>query len=228
MKIWLMLIFLITPLRQVENIHFCFSSQQHQIFPNYSNSNFSQKIYYRNGKTFSEMKNLNFFDLNLNFRLFLNHDYVQTQDAEVQKVLANLPVDSMTLREFLENVGDFLKKHIRYCDENLPQDTLSVLINRKANCIGYSNLFHTLLKSVGIQNKFVRGFYLKKTNGNTWVPVPHRWIEISLTNGYKYFYDPQYQDFSANYVMVKDEVAMTSIKKFRVLLIKKSMEVINR
>jgi hypothetical protein len=228
MKIVLMLLFFISPLRQVENFQFCFMSQQFGIFPNYSNSNFSQKIFSRNGKTFPETRGLNFFDINLNFRIFLNHEYVASLDPEVRKILAGLPVRSMTLRDFLNHAGDFLKRNIRYHDNDLPQDPVSVLVNRRANCIGYSNLFSTLLKSVGIDNKFVKGFYLKKMKGNNWIPVPHRWIEIRLSNGFKYFYDPQYQDFSANYVVIKEGIDFSSIKKFKVVLIKKSKEIVNR
>ncbi len=228
MKIFLILLFFISPLRQVENFQFCFLSQQLDIFPDYSNGNFSQKIYYRNGKTYPETKGLNFFDINLNFRIFLNHGYVSRLDPEVRKILVGLPVQSMTLRRFLSHVGDFLKKNIQYQDNDFPQDPVSVLVNGRANCIGYSDLFSTLLNSVGVKNKFVKGFYLKKGKQNKWVPVPHRWIEISLSNGFKYFYDPQYQDFSANYVVIKDGIDFFSIKKFKAYLIKKSKEIINR
>jgi len=228
MKIVLMLLFFITPLRQVENFQFCFLSQQSGIFSDYSTSNFSQKIQFRNGKIYPETRGLNFFDINLNFRIFLNHEYVALLDPEVKKILVGLPVHSMTLRDFLNHAGDFLKRNIRYHDNDLPQDPVSVLVNRRANCIGYSNLFSTLLKSVGIKNKFIRGFYLKREKGNNWVPVPHRWIEIKLSNGFKYFYDPQYQDFSANYVVIKDEIDFSIIKKFKVVLIKKTKEIINR
>jgi hypothetical protein len=229
MKILLLLmVLIISPLRHVENFQFYLRSDQVDIFPDYSNGNFSQKIIIENGKVFSRTRSLNFFDLDLNFRIFKNHDYIGTLDSEIRELLSILPVSSMTLREFLNHVGEFLKKNIRYQDSDLPQDPVSVIVNKKANCIGYSNLFSTLLKAVGVKNKFVRGFYLKKDGGNTWVPVPHRWVEIFLSNGYQYFYDPQYQDFSANYILVKENTHFTRIKKFKVHLIKKSREIINR
>ncbi|MCK4837123.1 MAG: hypothetical protein KAT17_10805, partial [Candidatus Aminicenantes bacterium] len=142
MKLLLILIFIISPLRQVENFQFCFLSNQYDIFPNYANGNFSQKVHFENGKTFSETRSLNFFDLDLNFRIFKNHDHIRKLDEKVREILENLPVNSMTLREFLSHVGDFLKKNITYCDSDLLQDPVSVMINKKANCIGYSNLFN--------------------------------------------------------------------------------------
>jgi transglutaminase-like putative cysteine protease len=228
MKILLMVVLFVTPLRQVENFQFCFLSQQAEIFSDYSNSNFSQKIYSRKGKIYPETRGLNFFDINLNFRIFLNHRYVAGLDPEIRKILVDLPVHAMTLRDFLNHVGDFFKRNIRYQDNDLPQDPLSVLVNGRANCIGYSNLFSVLLKSVGIRNRFVKGFYLEKLKRNHWMPVPHRWIEITLSNGFKFFYDPQYQDFSANYVVIKDGIDFSNIKKFKVVLIKTTREIINR
>lgn len=224
----LLLIFIISPLRHVENFQFCLRSDQVDIFPNYANGNFSQKVHMGKGGIFSRTRSLNFFDLDLNFRIFKNHDHIQNLDNEVKGLLEGLPLDAMTLREFLNHVGDYLKKNIRYCDLDLPQDPVSVMVNKKASCIGYCNLFGTLLKAVGVRNRFVKGFYLKKENNTTWIPVPHRWIEIFLSNGYKYFYDPQYQDFSANYILVKDNIQFPRIKKFEVDLIKKSKEIINR
>jgi hypothetical protein len=228
MRTVLLLIFIISPLRQVENFQFCLQSNQVDVFPNYINGNFSQKVYTEKGKIFSQTRSLNFFDLDLNFRIFKNQDYIQKLDDEIKVLLENLPLNSMTLREFLNHVGDFLKKNISYSESDSPQDPVSVMIKKKANCIGYSNLFNTLLKAVGIKNKFVKGFYIKKESENNWIPVPHRWIEIFLSNGYKYFYDPQYQDFSANYILIKDNIHFTRIKKFEVNLIKKSREIINR
>lgn len=224
----LAILFFITPLRHVENFQFCLRSNQVDIFPNYANGNFSQKVSLEKGRVFSRTRSLNFFDLDLNFRIFKNHDYIGKLDREIRELLETLPVNSMTLREFLNHLGNYLKKHIKYSDSDFPQDPVSVITNKKANCIGYSKLFNTLLKAVGVKNRFVRGFYLRKEKDNTWIPIPHRWLEIFLSNGFKYFYDPQYQDFSANYILIKDDILFTRIRKFEVHLIKKNREIINR
>jgi hypothetical protein len=93
--------------------------------------------------------------------------------------------------------------------------------------VGYSNVFSIFLNSVNIKNRIVKGFYLKKEKGPTLVPVPHRWVEIKLLNGFKFFYDPQYNNFSANYIMVKDEVDFKKVKKFEVIILKRSKEFVN-
>jgi transglutaminase-like putative cysteine protease len=109
----------------------------------------------------------------------------------------------------------------------LPQDPASVLINKRANCIGYANVFSIFLNSANIKNRIVKGFYLEKENGSSLIPTPHRWVEIELLNGFKFFYDPQYNNFSANYIVVKDEVDFKRVKRFEVVLLKKSKEFVN-
>jgi len=226
-KIILLLVFLVFPLRQVENVQFCFSSQQHDIFLNYSNDNFTQVIYLQEGKLFSKIKSLNFFDINLNFRIILNKNYFNHTNNEIKDIIGNMPISTMTLREYLIQISHFLRKNIEYTDENLPQDPTSVLINNRANCIGYSNIFSIFLNSVNIKNRIVKGFYLEKENGPTLIPIPHRWVEIELLNGFRFFYDPQYNNFSANYIVVKDEVDFKKVKKFEVYMLKKSKEFVN-
>jgi hypothetical protein len=59
------------------------------------------------------------------------------------------------------------------------------------------------------------------------IPIPHRWVEIHLANGVKFFYDPQYQRFSANYIATKEDVDFKRVKKFKVYVIKKSKKIVN-
>jgi hypothetical protein len=66
-----------------------------------------------------------------------------------------------------------------------------------------------------------------RENGQTIIPVPHKWIEIHPGNGVRFFYDPQRQQFSANYMVTKDDVDFKKIKKFKAILIKKSKKVLN-
>ena len=109
----------------------------------------------------------------------------------------------------------------------MPQDAFAVLLNRKANCVGFANLTAFLLDCVGIKNKFVRGFYLEKGGNRVLIPVPHKWIEIYLSNGVRFFYDPQRQKFSTNYIVTKYDVDFRKVRKFKVLLIEKSKKVLN-
>jgi transglutaminase-like putative cysteine protease len=138
-----------------------------------------------------------------------------------------MPIATMTLREYLIRISHFLRENIEYTEENLPQDPTSVLINNRANCVGYANVFSVFLNSAKIKNRIIKGFYLERKNGPSLIPVPHRWLEIELLNGFRFFYDPQYNNFSANYIVVKDDVDFKKIKRFDVVLIKKSKEFVN-
>jgi hypothetical protein len=84
-----------------------------------------------------------------------------------------------------------------------------------------------MFKAAGIQNKVVKGFYLKSGRKNIMIPIPHQWVEIHLPNNVEFFYDPQYQRFSANYIATRDDVDFKQVKKFKVYVIKKSKNILN-
>jgi hypothetical protein len=73
----------------------------------------------------------------------------------------------------------------------------------------------------------IKGFYLKKGEKNILIPVPHRWVEIQLSNGLKFFYDPQRQEFSAHYLTTKSDVDFKRVKRFYVYVVNKSKKIIN-
>ena len=227
MILWLIGLLLLSPIRQVENVRFRFVSPPQDIFKNYENHNFKQRIFVWKGKIFSEVHNVDFQDLDLHFRIFKNDSYIRTLSDPVRDILNDLPLQTMTLREFIQHVARLMRDKIHYSEEDLPQDAATILLNGKANCVGYSTLFSTLLEAVGINNKYVRGFYLKQDGDKSWIPIPHRWVEVSLVNGRRYFYDPQHHTFSSQYVVVKDDIDFTKVKKFRVYLVKKSKVILN-
>ena len=90
------------------------------------------------------------------------------------------------------------------------------------------------LDAAGIRNRIVRGFYLKrkkdpeKAATKILIPIPHRWIEICLSDRVKIFYDPQYQDFSANYLTTRVDINFSEISKFTAKVIKISKGIINK
>jgi len=221
------LLFFISPVREVENVKFSFPSQQHDIFLNYSNDNFSQKLVYDNKIITAEIKSSNFFQLNLDFRVLPQEKYMETLDREVKEVVLDLFNSDHSLKTYLTNISHFLEGNIRYSEKKLPQDATSVIFNKKAYCTGFSNVVKVFLDSAGIENKFVKGFYLKKGDNNTLIPVPHRWVELLLANGVKFFYDPQYQKFSANYITTRNDVDFKQVKRFKVYVIKKSKKIMN-
>lgn len=202
-------------------------TKQHEIFVNYSNSNFSQKLRYHNDILTAEINSSDYLGLNLNFRVLPDTNYISTLNPKVQEVILDFFDDSQALRNYLVSVSHFLKQQIRYTEMNLPQDATTVILNKRAKCIGYANVAKVFFDAAGIKSKVVKGFYLKKGETNTMIPIPHRWVEIRLDNMEKFFYDPQYQRFSANYIATKDDVDFKRVKKFKAYIIKKSKKIIN-
>jgi transglutaminase-like putative cysteine protease len=235
------LIFLLlfaSPLREVVQVELSIPTQQHHIFYNYVNDNFSQKIFTRSLDEITiEIENCNYFELNLNFRIVPQWKIIYSMPPEIEKVVRYLLEESNTFRSYFQNLSDYLKANITYSEDNLPQDALSVLLNRKASCVGYSNFVSLLLDAAGIKNRMVRGFYLKnfdlgngstKVKTKTLIPIPHRWIEIFLANGAKIFYDPQFQKFSANYLTARQDIKFNEVNKFTVKVNKISKKILSK
>ncbi len=225
----LLLVFLVNimyPLQQVENIKLFLPSQQHEIFIDYANDNFSQHVFRKSNSITIDIKSSDFFNMDLNFRVLPNSYYLKDFSPEVREAMSNLIESSLSLEVYIRNVSSFLEHNIRYSIEDYPQDTASVLYYRKANCVGFSNVMKFFLDAAGIDNRQVRGFYLEKGK-NSLIPVPHRWIEIRLANGRKFFYDPQFQKFSPDYIATRGDVDFKQVKKFYVRVIEKSKKITN-
>jgi transglutaminase-like putative cysteine protease len=227
MKLLILLLFVISPIREVENLKLSLPTQQYEIFVNYRNDNFSQKLIYHNDMLTAEIKSSNYLNLNLNFRVLPDSKYISALNPKVQEVISDLFDDSQSLRIYLTRVSHFLKGQIRYTEMNLPQDATAVILNKRAKCVGYANAAKVFFDAAGFKTKVVKGFYLEKGKKNTMIPIPHRWVEIHLANRVKFFYDPQYQRFSANYIATKDDVDFKRVKKFKVYVIKKSKKIVN-
>jgi hypothetical protein len=231
----LLLIFLLfsslfeDPLREVQDIKLMIPTRQQDIFMDYANDNFSQKLVYGKQLIYAEIKSSNFLKLNLNFRLIPDEKKIAALDGDTREAVKDLLGKSQSLKSYLINLSFFLKGNINYSDARLPQDTQAVLLNKKATCVGYSNVVKSFLDSVGIKNKLIKGFYLKEDNGTGSIltPIPHRWVEIYLPNGTKFFYDPQYQKFSANYIATRPNVDFKKVRRFKIDVIRKSRKIMN-
>lgn len=229
MKILILLLALFaSPMQEVENIKLSLPTRQQDIFLEYSNANFNQSLKFDNRHLTVEIQSFNYLDLKLNYRVIPDHNYIQTLNPEIQHFVKQFFDDSQSLRNFMTKLSVFLKRHLRYSrDSRLKQDPDSVIYNRRGSCVGYSNLVKVFLRAANIESAPVKGFYLKRTNGKTWTPIPHRWIEIRLPDGMRFFYDPQYQDFSANYITTRNDVDFKKIRKFKVRVINTSIKIIN-
>jgi hypothetical protein len=235
MKILLLVFFLVFPLREEVDVQLDIPTLQHEIFFDYSNDNFSQQILQNNGdnRVTAYIKNSNFYALNLNFRVIPDKKYIARLHPQLRDTVAALLENTISFESYFKKVSLFLGDSIAYSELPLPQDPLSVIENKRAECKGYSNLAQVLLDAVSIKNTAVKGFFLRNSDRrkpketNILIPIPHRWIEISLPDGAKFFYDPQHQRFSANYLAVKQDVDFKKVKRFKVNLVKKSKKIIN-
>ncbi len=227
MKIFLLLFLIVSPIREVENLKLTFPLPSQDIFVDYSNSNFSQNLVYHDNMITAETNSSNFLSLDLNFRVIPDKNYIAGLHPQVQKIVLSLFDDITMLKSYLTRLSYYLEENIRYTEKDVPQDATAVLLYNRANCVGYANVMKAFLDAGGIENAPVKGFFLKKGKKNILIPVPHRWVEISLANGVKFFYDPQRQLFSANYLATRSDVDFKRIKKFKVLVINQSKKIIN-
>ncbi len=228
MKLFLIvaLLFSLTPSHEVEQITFSLPLQPPGIIINYESENFSQKVIQHKNSMEITVVSIDFNGLDMNFPVTPNYPYIKTLEPPVQSVLSNLIENSNTLGNYLTHVSYFLENKIQYTEENLPQETEFVIRNRKANCIGLSNVTRFFLDVVGIKNRPVRGFYLEKGDGDIFIPQPHRWVEIQLSGKRSIFYDPQYRKFSSYYIATRSDVDFKKIKRFNIRLLKKSKKII--
>ena len=227
MRALLLLPILLSTLVHVQDVTFTIPSSQHQIFNNYQNKNFSQKLSFTKEHVSAAITSTNPLEMDLNYRVFIQPDYVKQLPAPLQKLISQTYTDNLMLGTYFQNISYFLKMGLTYTLDKIPQDTISVMATRRANCIGYSNVVSDLLTAMALKHRFVKGFYLEQERPNVFEPIPLRWLEIELADGVKFFYDPQYQNFSANYILVKDSVNFQEILKFKVYLKKKSKKIVN-
>jgi len=219
MQIIFLIFLLVSPIKHVELLEIQINTNQKSIFKNYSNDNFKQILNINKNVIEIKTESSNYKQLDLNFRVIPNEAYIKKLSKELKKAVYSVLNGSYTLNDYMINISNFLRKKIKYSLENIPQTPGSVIVNKKAHCVGFSNLTKVFLKGIGVNSKIVQGFYLKK-NKKAIIPIPHKWVEIELSNGYLYFYDPQYQKFSSNYVVVNDSIVFSKVKKFKIKLIK--------
>ncbi len=224
MKLLLILLLTVSPLRQINDFVIKIELKNNGIFENYSNMNFKQNIINYKDYFIIRIENTNFYSLNLNYKIKLNRKWMKTADQKLRELAIKIYDKSIYLKDYFDYLSLYLKD-IEYTENNLPQDANSVIANKKAHCIGFSNLASELLNAISIKNRFIRGFYLKKINKNTLKPIPHRWLEIIFDNNGRFFYDPQYQGFSYNYLVIKKNKNFNKIRVFntKIIKIKKKM-----
>ncbi len=228
MKTLLVFLMILFPSKHIDHISIEFISEQPSIFHNYANDNFLQTVTLQSGNIVKlSIKNFGYIDIDLNFRISLDKDYVKKLSNEERKTVEALFHNTISLKSYLQNISWYVKDNISYKENSIFKRPEEVLIHKEANCIGYSALVREMLNSIGINSKYVKGFFLKKKDEKDFIPVPHRWLEISLPSGESFFYDPQYQGFTANYIVMDGNISFTEIKKFLIHLIERKKKFIN-
>jgi len=226
MKVFLLIFLFLSPLRQVEFLNVLINTDQVSIFMNYSNDNFKQKLENNSGILNIETESLDYSQLDLNFRVIPDDLYLDSLSTEMKLAAKSIIKGAYNLNDYMKNLSFFLKNNIKYSLQKSPQDAESVLINKRGHCVGFSSLTKVFLKTIGVESNLIQGFYLKKRDGKI-IPIPHKWLEIELANGFSYFYDPQYQKFSSNYIVVDNSVMFSNIRKFSIKLVDFTKKILN-
>ena len=227
MKLILIFLLLFSPSRHVEQIDVRLITEQNSIFQEFENENFVQNVKV-NGKIVNIfIENSNYLDINLNYRLFINKAELDSSGKYIRRTFTELFNENITLRTFLLNISFYLKDNIKYWGDSPFKDPEDVVIYKKTNCVGYSALVKELLEFVNIKSRFISGFYLKRGRKGTYDPVPHRWLELFLPDSTSFFYDPQYQGFKANYIVVRPGNDFRTIEKFKINFLQRGKKLLN-
>jgi transglutaminase-like putative cysteine protease len=226
MKALLLLLYFWMPLRQESNLEVFVACRTPEIFSNYRNYNFKQEIRSDGGGLTVKIKSQSLNFKNLNYAVGGDERYLAGLDPLVKSVFDQVRLNAIAIGDYLQNISVFLTNSITYDEADLPQDTASVLFNRRAHCIGYANVAQTLLACVGIASRPINGFYLREDNAVI-EPVPHRWLEIDLPGDRRVFYDPQYQDFSSRYLVTDQSIVFNRVERFLGVVVRKSKKIMD-
>lgn len=221
--LFLILLYASSPLIKVEQLSVVLFTQKTQIFKNYKNNNFEQIIYKDNDFIGVKTFNKSFDDLNLNHRIIKNNALIVKIYAPLKEEISLLWSDR--LDEYLINIFNFFKSEIKYDKNSNNISPKEVYINKSANCIGMSKLMIYFLKAANIKCKEVKGFFLQERKKKKFIPTPHRWVEIELSDHRKFFFDPQTGYFSANYILLPQNIDFTLLKKFYLKIIKRENKI---
>ncbi len=226
MKALLLLLVAWTSLSQESSLEVFVAVRAPEVFSAYRNFNFRQDVAPAAGGLNVKLKSHSLRWRHLNHRVVVAEGYLAAQGEEVRRAFEQVRLDALSLADYLRNISLFLKNRIVYDEADLPQEAAAVLAQGRGHCIGFANVAQALLAGVGIAGRPVNGFFLREEGGRV-EPVPHRWLEIDLPGGRRVFYDPQYQDFSARYLVTNLGVPLESIERFAGIVVRKSKKVLD-
>ena len=191
------------------------NTTQTAIFRQVQTDNFRQEIWIREGQSVRfSTRFLGLEGLDLTYRIHLRPRRLAVLSPRVAALARTL--FSPRLGEYLEAFGRYLEHRITYRVEASWSDPEAVLIHGEANCVGLTALARALLDVVGVESRPVSGFYLEAAGDGLLRPEPHRWLSLMLPDGRSLFFDPQRPVFSASYLVVRNGVDFTSVRRFMV------------
>ncbi len=228
MKLLLLAFALLAPLRQEIRLDLFIPEVPATLFADYRNTNFEQRVEHTPEGARIRVQGHYYFPLTLRAPLTPDRDYLNRQPAAVRSVAKRLLTANVTLDGYIRSLRTYLRQHIVYSEEPLPQDPASVLGNRRAHCVGFSSLVEALLRSAGVNCRAVRGFYLAEGKDGRLEPISHRWLEVEARPDLRFFFDPQYQNFSSRYLLLAGETPFEQIERFSPRLLDKNVQWIDQ
>jgi len=228
LKALLLLLTLLLPLRQEVELDLLIPQGAAALFTDYANANFQQRVERTPAGDRIRVRGHTHFRLEQQTPLHPDQWFLSRQPAEVRAVARRLLARCTDLGSYLDEIRGFLHRTIAYSDESLPQDPASVMRNRRAHCVGFANLVETLLRAAGVNCHPVRGFYLSAGEGGRIAPTSHRWLEIEARPGVRFFFDPQYQNFSSRYLLLTGDTPFERIERFSLRLLDKEVQWIDQ
>lgn len=228
MILFTVLSLLFSPVHHETHLQISFPNHRHLNLADYRNRNFSQKVEYRGQHYHVFIRSTDTGQMPLRIQMHRDTRYIDGLSPALQRVVAALLRDTRYIDQYLEKVSTLLGDRITYSEREQPQDADSVLLRKNANCVGYARLCQVLLEAVKIRSRMVEGFYLNSSpRPDILIPQSHLWLEIFVEAEMSVFYDPQYQNFTENYILLHDETDFTRIRKFEVKILKKTSKLIN-
>ncbi|MHC4738482.1 MAG: transglutaminase-like domain-containing protein [Planctomycetota bacterium] len=98
---------------------------------------------------------------------------IQVKSKIIQEAAAGIKSDDPI--EILEDIHDFVAKHLKYQSFDKALGALEALECGKADCIDFSNLFIALCRAKKIPARWISGYTID------WKNTPkHRWVEVFL------------------------------------------------
>lgn len=220
MKLLLLLLMLAFPFRQEVELDLLVPGSRDSIFSQYQNLNFQQKTTLTSEGLLIRTNYRQLPARALAVSLRLNREYLAELPPELRTTVSGLTTGIGDFSALLEKLAVFFSGKMEYSQEDLPQDAFTVAATRRGHCLGFSNLTMVVLEAFSLEANLVKGLYLEERERDL-EPVPHVWLEVDLPGVGSLFFDPQYQVFSQQYLLVEHGIRLDETEKFPIKLLRR-------